>query len=471
MERRGLRLPLLIGGATTSRQHTAVRIAPAYSGPTVHVLDASRAVNVAAELLDPARRDGFVARVRAEQEEQRQLHAGRRTRPLLPLAEARARRTPIAFRAEDLPKPEFLGRRLLLDEPLEEIVPFIDWTFFFTAWELKGRFPAILESPQYGPAARELYAQGRRLLDRMVRERRVRANAVYGFWRAAAEGDDLVLYEAVPDARPQSGDGAHAGGGPHAGADPRAGGGSGEGGDPRAGAGSRALIERVRFPMLRRQQDDGGGEPCFCLADFVAPKGIVRGPAAAQGATSDAEENASAGAPDVSLEDHVGAFAVTAGLGLEDFVHRLEAEHDDYSALIAKALADRLAEALAERLHQRVRREWGYGRDEQLELPELIAEKFRGIRPAFGYPACPDHAEKEKLFDLLGATEAGLRLTESWAMLPPASVSGLYLAHPRARYFNVGRIGRDQVEDYARRQGVSEREIERRLGTHLAYEP
>ncbi len=401
MERRGLQLPLLIGGATTSRPHTAVRIAPVYSGPVVHVLDASRSVGVAAALIDPLRRESFARKNRSEQEELRKIHAGNRGRPILPYEEARRRRFQIEWRAEDLPAPEFLGRRVWLEVPLEELAAAIDWTFFFTAWGLKGRYPAILESPEYGAAARDLLANGREMLARIVAERSLRAHAVYGFWPAASDGDDIVLYT---DATRRE--------------------------------------ERRRFPMLRRQQDDGEGKPCYSLADFVAPH-------------------------DRGLSDHVGAFAVTAGIGLDELVARHERAHDDYAALTCKALSDRLAEALAEVLHRRVRAEWGYGRDENLTVEELIAEKYRGIRPAFGYPACPDHSEKPALFDLLGASAAGIALTENYAMLPASSVSGIYLAHPRARYFLVGRIGRDQLEDYARRKGLPVEETERWLRPNL----
>ena len=401
MERRGMCLPLLIGGAATSRPHTAVRIAPVYSGPVVHVLDASRSVGVAAGLLDAVQRPGLDRKNRGEQEELRRLHAGNRGRPILPYNEARQRRAAIDWRAEDLPTPEFLGRRLLLDVPLEEIAAAIDWTFFFTAWGLKGRYPAILESPEYGVAARDLLANGQEMLARIVAERSLHAHAVYGFWPAASDGEDIVLFT----------DGTR-------------------------------REERLRFPMLRRQQDDGEGAPCFSLADFVAPRNS-------------------------GLSDHLGAFAVTTGIDLDALVTAHERAHDDYSALVSKALADRLAEALAEVMHRRVRREWGYGRDESLTVDELIAEKYRGIRPAFGYPACPDHSEKPKLFDLLGASEAGITLTENFAMMPASSVSGIYLAHMRARYFNVGRIGRDQLEDYARRKGMPVEEAERWLRPNL----
>jgi 5-methyltetrahydrofolate--homocysteine methyltransferase len=361
-------------------------------------------VGVAAGLLDAAQRPGLDRKNRGEQEELRRLHSGNRGRPILPFAEARQRRLPIDWRAEDLPVPEFLGRRLLLDVPLEEIAAAIDWTFFFTAWGLKGRYPAILKSPEYGVAARDLLANGQEMLARIVTERSLRAHAVYGLWPAASDGEDVVLFT---DATRRE--------------------------------------ERLRFPMLRRQQDDGDGARCFSLADFVAPQ-------------------------DSGLPDHLGAFAVTTGIGLDKLVTAHEWAHDDYSALVCKALADRLAEALAEVLHRRVRREWGYGRDESLTVDELIAERYRGIRPAFGYPACPDHSEKPKLFDLLGASEAGITLTENFAMMPASSVSGIYIAHPRARYFTVGRIGRDQLEDYARRKGMRVTEAERWLRPNLGGE-
>jgi 5-methyltetrahydrofolate--homocysteine methyltransferase len=402
MERRGLEQPLLIGGATTSRQHTAVRIAPAFSGPTLHVQDASRAVGAVAGLLDAASRAELDRRNRETQERLRALHADRRERPLLPLAEARARRAAIAWRAEDLARPAFFGRRLV-EPALETLRPFIDWTFLFSAWELKGRFPKIFEHPAWGAEARKLYDDANRLLDRIARERSLVAKAVYGIWRAAAEGDDVVLFED-----------------------------------------EAATRELCRFPMLRQQQE-AEGAPLRSLADFVAPRAS-------------------------GLADSIGAFAVTGGIGAEALVARFEAEHDDYQAILVKALADRLAEAGAEWLHARARRDWGYGRDERLSNEELIEEKYRGIRPAFGYPACPDHHEKRRLFALLRAEEAGLALTESFAMTPAASVSGLYFAHPAARYFSVGRIGRDQVADYARRKGLARAEVERWLAPNLGYD-
>jgi len=405
MERRGIRLPLLIGGATTSKQHTAVKIAPRYASPVVHVLDASRAVNTVASLLDPKQLAELDRKNREEQERMRAVHAGRRAETLIPYAEALARRTPIEWRAEDLPEPAFVGRRVLDDVPLETLARYIDWTFFFTAWELKGRFPKILEHPVHGAAARELYENGLALLRQITEGKLLRARGVYGFWPANSEGDDVVLY--TDETRSK---------------------------------------ELVRFPMLRQQRTAEADKPTRSLADFVAPAG--RG-----------------------LADHLGAFAVTAGLGSDELVRRYEAEHDDYDAILVKALADRLAEAFAEYLHERARRDWGYEPDRPLSNDDLIDEKYRGIRPAFGYPACPDHTEKWKLFDLLRAREIGMELTEHLAMTPPASVSGLYFAHPAARYFTVGRIGRDQVEDYARRKGMTVAEVERWLAPNLGYDP
>jgi len=407
MERRGIKLPLLIGGATTSRQHTAVRIAPEYSSSTVHVLDASRAVGVVAALHDPAQREGFDAKNREEQARLRDMFAQKRVRPVVSLEQAEAGKPKLAWRAEDVPAPSFTGRRVL-EAPLEEVARYIDWTFFFTAWELKGAFPAILQHPEYGPTARDLYQNAQALLRKIIDERLLTARGVYGFWPANADGRDIVLYEDETRSR-----------------------------------------ELFRFNMLRQQQQKVGaeeGKPFLCLSDFVAPK-------------------------ESGLCDHVGAFAVTAGLGLDAVVRRFEAEHDDFQAIIAKALADRLAEAFAEMLHARARKEWGYGQDERLSNEELIAEKYRGIRPAFGYPACPDHTEKSKLFGLLDAPAVGIELTETFAMTPAASVSGIYLAHPEARYFNVGRIGPDQVKEYATRKGMSVAEAERWLGPSLGYEP
>jgi 5-methyltetrahydrofolate--homocysteine methyltransferase len=403
MQRRGLRLPLLIGGATTSRVHTAVKIAPEYDGPVVHVLDASRAVDVVARLVNPALRPEFEAANRAAQAEVRAQHRARRARALVTYEAACANRLRVDWGARPVPVPAFLGRRVV-EPPLEAIARYIDWTHFFTAWELKGRFPAILEHPQYGAAARELYANGRALLDEIARERWLRARGVYGFWPAASDGHDIVIYRD-----------------------------------------ETRTVELARFPMLRQQETPGIGMPNLSLADFVAP--------------------VSSG-----LADYVGLFAVTAGLGVDALVARFEREHDDYRAIMTKALADRLAEAFAEWLHARARQEWGYEAGGPPALEDLLAERYQGIRPAFGYPACPDHSEKRRLFAVLEADEVGLSLTESCAMVPAASVSGLLLWAPEARYFAVGRIGRDQVEHYARRKGMSVAEVERWLAPYLAYD-
>jgi 5-methyltetrahydrofolate--homocysteine methyltransferase len=404
MERRGLHLPLLIGGATTSREHTAVKIAPRYGESTVHVLDASRAVQVVANLMDGEKRAKLDAENRAEQARMRDVYQQKEARPLDPLPVANAARSAITWEADAVATPAALGRQVLEDVPLDVLVPYIDWRFFFTAWELPGRFPEVLDDPVYGAAARDLYGEATTLLERIVRERLLRARGVYGLWPAQSDGNDVVLY--TDESR---------------------------------------RAELVRFPMLRQQARTGSSAPHACLADFVAPAGT-------------------------GVRDYVGAFAVTAGLGTDDLVARFAADHDDYHAIMAKALADRLAEAFAEWLHERVRREW-YAPDERLELADLLRERFRGIRPAFGYPACPDHSEKPKLFGVLDAGTVGMSLTESFAMLPAASVSGLYLGHPAARYFPVGRIARDQVEDYARRKGSGVVEVERWLAPNLGYDP
>src|SRR5262245_3075771 len=403
MQRRGIEKPLLIGGATTSRQHTAVKIAPEYRHPTVHVNDASRAVGVVASLLDAKGRETFAEENLAKQEQLRALHAQRGTRKLRSYAEARAHRLALEWREADLPRPDFLGRRVV-EVPVAELVPSIDWTFFFATWELKGRYPAILDHPRQGAAARELFEHAQDLLRRIIDEKLLSPRGVYGFWPAAADGDDVVLYE--DEARER---------------------------------------EALRFCMLRQQAVPPEDGPALSLADFVAPR-------------------------ESGLADHVGAFAVTSGTEADDLAAGFERALDDYQAIMVKALADRLAESFAEALHRRARAEWGYGSDEKLTNEELIAEKYRGIRPAFGYPACPDHTEKRKLFELLDAPAVGIRLTESCAMWPAASVSGIYLAHPKARYFTVGRLGRDQVADYARRKGMPLAEAERWLGPNLGYE-
>jgi 5-methyltetrahydrofolate--homocysteine methyltransferase len=398
MERRGMQLPLLVGGATTSRQHTAVRIAPEYTQPTVHVLDASRVIGVVGSLLEPDRRATLDAENRVEQERLRALHAERERRPLLPIRAARERRTPINWHADDLAAPQFTGTRLV-EPSLAELRPYIDWTFFFHAWDLKGRYPAILEHPEKGAAARDLFENANVLLDRIVTEGLLTPRGVHGFWAAAAEADDIVLDTGNGD---------------------------------------------VRFPMLRQQGAHDDSRPNRSLADFVAPA-------------------------DTGLPDHIGGFAVGVH-GTDELAVSFEADGDDYNAIMVKALADRLAEAFAEWLHLQSRRSW-YAPEEHLENDELVGERYRGIRPAFGYPACPDHSEKSTLFSLLGADDAGLALTESYASLPGSSVSGLYFGHPAARYFSIGRIGRDQVEDYAGRKRMDLATVERWLRPNLAYDP
>jgi 5-methyltetrahydrofolate--homocysteine methyltransferase len=384
MERRELALPLLIGGATTSKQHTAVKIAPEYSQPTVHVLDASRVVGVVSALLDPSRRVELDQENRELQDRLREQHAEKERKPLLALADARANKERVPF--DELPEPPSTGSKLV-EPQLTTLAGYIDWQFFFHAWELKGKFPAILDRPE----ARELYDDAHELLNEIVDRELLQPRGVYGYWPAKAAGDDVVLDEGT------------------------------------------------RFCFLRQQAAYGDTRPNRCLADYVNPAG-----------------------------DHIGAFAVAVH-GADELAAAYEAEHDDYRAIVVKALADRLAEAFAEYLHEVVRRAW-YEPRERLSNAELIAEKYRGIRPAFGYPACPDHSEKRKLFDLLGAGQAGLDLTESYAMTPAAAVSGIYLAHPLSRYFSVGRIGRDQVEDYAARKRMDVGEVERWLGPNLGYE-
>jgi 5-methyltetrahydrofolate--homocysteine methyltransferase len=404
MERRHFTSPLLIGGATTSRQHTAVKIAPEYSGPVVHVLDASRAVDVVSNLLG-AKRDEFDRANRAEQSQARDKYAARTSKPLLSYEQALANRLKIDWDEHVTATPWFLGRRYLDDVPLAEIAKYIDWTFFFSAWELKGRYPTIFEHPHYGTQARTLFDEAQVLLRRIIDEKLLTATGVYAFWPAASEGDDIIVYKD-----------------------------------------ENRRTELTRLSMLRQQEPIADGRPNRSLADFVAPRG--------------------SGVP-----DYIGMFAVTAGIGSDDLVRRFERDHDDYSAIMVKALADRLAEAFAEQLHAQARRDWGYAKSENLDVADLIAEKFQGIRPAYGYPACPDHGEKFKLFELLDAKRQGISLTEHAAMLPAASVSGLYFSHPQARYFNVGRIGRDQLEAYAKRKGVSIEDAERWLSANLAYDP
>ena len=402
MERRQFTLPLLIGGATTSPQHTAVKIAPEYSHPVVHVPDASRVVDVVASLLSAEQRPAFDAANRAAQTRLREQHAGRRDRPILSIARARANRLRLDYSSPAA--PAFTGVRKV-DIALDELVPYIDWQFFFAAWELKGRYPKIFDDPKIGAAAKDLYGHAQKVLTDIVAGKLLRARGVYGFWPANADGDDIVLWSPT--------------------------------GEPRS-------REVARFPMLRQQEVIADDKPNRSLADFVAPI-------------------------DSGVTDYVGAFAVTTGIGVDALVRKYEAAHDDYSAIIVKALADRLAEAFAEYLHAQARQDWGFG--ERVSPDDLIEERYRGIRPAFGYPACPDHSEKGRLFTLLDARSQGLDLTESYAMTPAASVSGLYFAHPQSTYFAIQRIAQDQVEDYSKRKNMPVGEVERWLRPVLAYEP
>lgn len=406
MTREGFDLPLLIGGATTSKAHTAVKIAPSYEPGVVHVLDASRAVGVVGSLISQTQRQNFVKQMRDDYEKVRQSHHERGAKSLLSITQARANRLMSDWVAADIPTPAASGVRTIEDQSLVELIPFIDWSPFFHTWELKGRYPTIFDDSTVGPKAKELYDDARRLLDEIIQKRQLKAKGVYGFFAAASVGDDIELY-----------------------------------------ADASRKITATTIHHLRQQSEKPTGQPNLSLADYVAPKGSGR-------------------------QDYIGAFAVTAGVGLDELCKRFDKDHDDYNSIMAKALADRLAEAFAECLHKRVREEWGYGKHEQLTNDDLIRERYRGIRPAPGYPACPDHTEKQLLFDLLQVEKnAGITLTDSFAMLPAASVSGLYFAHPGAKYFAVGKIGKDQVEDYARRKGMDLRTIERWLSPNLNYEP
>ena len=404
MERQGFKLPLLIGGATTSRAHTAIKIAPHYSEPVVHVLDASRAVPVTTSLLSEDGKAEFVAQYRAEYESIRRNYALPQQK-MVPIETARARRTPIEWRCEDLPTPEFTGVRVLDQFSLATLREYIDWSPFFHTWGMKGIYPRILEHQEQGDEARRIFADGHAMLDAIIEKDLLTARAVYGFFPASAVGDDVALY---------------------------------------TDATRRNELDRLHF--LRQQSNREGSEPCRSLADFIAPR-------------------------ETGLRDHIGAFAVTAGIGLKELTGRFRAEHADYRAIMAEALADRLAEAFAECLHKRVRDEWGYGRAERLSPAELIQEQYRGIRPAPGYPACPDHTEKGTLWRLLDVeANTGMILTESFAMWPGSSVSGIYFAHPQSRYFSLGKIDRDQVKDYCRRKQMSLEEVERWLGPNLGYD-
>jgi 5-methyltetrahydrofolate--homocysteine methyltransferase len=405
MERQGFKLPLLIGGATTSRAHTAIKIAPHYSEPVVHILDASRAVPVTTSLLSDENKPAFVVKHRADYEALRKSHASPRQQ-VVSIETARSRRTPIVWRAEDISTPSFTGVRALDNFSLATLRDFIDWSPFFHTWGLKGIYPRILDHETQGVQARQLFTEGNALLDRIVEEKLITARGVYGFYPANAVGDDVELYTDHTRTK---------------------------------------VLERFHF--LRQQANKEGSEPCRSLADFIAPK-------------------------ETGLPDYIGGFAVTSGICLKELCDRFRSENDDYNAIMAEALADRLAEAFAECLHKRVRQDWGYGCKEGLSNEELIQEKYRGIRPAAGYPACPDHTEKGPLWKLLDVQKnTGMLITESFAMWPGSSVSGLYFAHPESRYFSLGKIDRDQVADYHQRKGMSMAEVERWLGPNLNYDP
>ncbi|MDZ4696197.1 MAG: methionine synthase [Deltaproteobacteria bacterium] len=404
MERQGFKLPLLIGGATTSKAHTAIKISPHYSQPVVHILDASRAVPVTTSLLSDDGKAAFVEQHLAEYQRLRETHSGTKQK-LVSLAAARKNRSTIDWREQDVPTPEFLGSRVLDDFPLGTLREFIDWTPFFHTWELKGVYPRILEHEKYGEQARQIFKDGNALLDQIVDQKLIQARGVYGFFAANAVGDDVELY---------------------------------------ADASRTAVQAQLHF---LRQQHAKESEPNRSLSDFIAPR-------------------------ETGLADHIGGFAVTTGIGLTELVEQYKADNDDYNAIMAEALADRLAEAFAEYLHKRARDEWGYGKTEGLSNTELVSEKYRGIRPAAGYPACPDHTEKGTLWTLLDAERStGMLLTESYAMWPGSSVSGLYFAHPEARYFSLGKIDRDQVTEYADRKRMSLTCVERWLGPNLGYNP
>jgi 5-methyltetrahydrofolate--homocysteine methyltransferase len=415
MEREGLKLPLLIGGATTSKAHTAVKIAPGYGQPVVHVLDASRAVPVVSNLISKEHRPAFAVQIREEYDRIRAQHGGQSAK-LISIEEARANAPKLKF--DDLAKPEFVGIRALSSDAttlntqhsarvtLAELVPFIDWSPFFHSWELRGVYPKILQHEKHGEEARKLFADAQKLLEKIVSGKLLKPRAVYGLFPANRIGDDVELY--TDDSR---------------------------------------VKVLTTYHFLRQQIAKDDGTPNWCLADFVAPK-------------------------HPTSNDHIGAFAVTSGHGLKALVDKFKADHDDYNAIMAEALADRLAEAFAEFLHKRVRDEWGFGKLEKWTTVDLIQEKYRGIRPAAGYPACPDHTEKEILWKLLDVeATAGIKLTESFAMWPGSSVSGLYFAHPESKYFAVGKLGRDQLLDYHLRKGMTLQEVERWLGPWLNYDP
>jgi 5-methyltetrahydrofolate--homocysteine methyltransferase len=407
MERNGLRMPLLIGGATTSRIHTAVKIETHYSSPVIHVKDASKSVSVVSQLLSAENRDAYIRQIREDYNDLRQKYESSKAQiGYMTIEEARKNRFLTDWKRITPFKPAFLGTKVFSDYPIDEIRDYISWIFFFIAWQLKGKWPDILEDPKQGEEARKLYEDAQNMLNMIAREKWLTANAVIGFYPANSMGDDIEIYTDE----------------------------------------SRTKV-LTRFINLRNQVQKEDGQPNLCLSDFVAPW-------------------------ESGVTDYIGAFAVTAGIGIEERIRKFEMNHDDYSSIMIKALADRLAEAFTELLHEKVRKEyWGYAPDETLTLDELILEKYQGIRPAFGYPACPDHSEKETLFRLLDATKkTGIGLTENFSMYPAASVSGLFFAHPESRYFFVGKISADQAKDYARRKGLGLETIEKWLASNLNYQ-
>jgi 5-methyltetrahydrofolate--homocysteine methyltransferase len=407
MTREGFSIPLLIGGATTSKAHTAVKIAPGYTSPVVHVLDASLAVNVVRKLMSQDDKASFVKDIQEKQQKTREAYASKTTaKKLVSLEEARKRQVGIDWEKTDIAKPGFLGAKVIEDLSLETLVPIIDWSPFFQAWELRGKYPKIFEDPVVGPKAQELFDDAQKLLREIIDKKLLIAKGVYGLFPANSQGDDITVYA------------------------------------------NETRSEAISvFHTLRQQTEKPVGEANYALADFVAPQSSGKA-------------------------DYIGGFAVTAGIGIEALCYRFEQDHDDYNSIMSKALADRLAEAFAEWLHQEVRKEWGFGQDEQLTNQELIQEKYRGIRPAPGYPACPDHTEKKHLFELLQVEKSiNIQLTESYAMYPAASVSGFYFSHPQAKYFSVGKLKQDQIQDYAKRKDMDVAVVERWLSPNLGYDP
>jgi len=402
MERRGLNIPILIGGATTSKIHTAVKIEPEYSHPVIHVKDASLAVNVVSNLI--AKNQKYFDDVKADYAEIRSFQGQRKPKNYLTLEQARRNKFKINWGNTHIYKPNFLGIKQIIDYPLEELREYIDWTFFFITWGLKGHYPQIFNDDQQGDAAKKLYAEANEFLDEIIEKKMLKANAVFGIWPANSDGDDIVLYE-----------------------------------------NENRQKEIGRFYHLRQQEAKKAGSPNYCLSDFIAPV-------------------------ESGKIDYFGAFAVTGGVGIEKWMKQFRDDQDDYNAILLEALADRLSEAFAELLHLQIRKDyWGYVPDEKLSLEEMFHVDYQGIRPAIGYPACPEHHEKGNLFKMLGAEEIGMTLTEHFAMYPTASVSGEFFVHPESKYFSLEKVGKDQIEDYARRKGVSMEVIEQFMPSNLNY--